>query len=179
LIDQAAKKEAQNKQRESLFEEIPEMMGELTLKDKIVDIRDEISDEEWRPDLDKTVMKAAKSWMAKRVMAGVEQWRGLRPSWESSSAQKKDCVHCREKHVLTFEYFVRKCPACAGFRRDVQKIWESLTWNDELLEGRVSKKQIRELGERRDGYTREDCVREGRDRVRKWERALRELRKRL
>ena len=32
LLDQAAKKEAQNKHRESLFEEIPGMMGDVTLK---------------------------------------------------------------------------------------------------------------------------------------------------
>ena len=76
LLDQAAKKEAQNKNRESLFEEIPEMMGELTLNDKMIENRDEICYTEWRPDLDKGVMKVAKSWMAKRVMAGIERGGG-------------------------------------------------------------------------------------------------------
>ena len=50
MIDQAAKKEAQNRNRESLFEEIPETMGELTLDDKIIENRDEIRYDEWRPD---------------------------------------------------------------------------------------------------------------------------------
>ena len=175
MLDQAAKKEAQNKKRESLFEEIPEMMGELTIRDKIVESREEIAYAEWRPDLDKAVMKGAKSWMAKRVMAGIEQWRGLQPSWESPS-HPKDCIHCSERHKMTFEYFVRKCPSASKFRASVEKIWEGVTWSDELFEGRVSKKQTTELGAR---GVREETVREGKERVRRWERALRELRKSL
>ena len=116
MLDQAAKKEAQNRNRESLLEEIPEMMGELTIRDKIVESREDIVYTEWRSDLDKAVMKVAKSWMAKRVMAGIEQWRGLRPSWEPPSVQKKECRYCRKKHDLSFDYFVRKCPSCAAFR---------------------------------------------------------------
>lgn len=177
LLDQAAKKEAQNKKRESLFEEVPETVGELTLKDKMIESREEISYTEWRPDLDKSVMKAAKSWMARRTMAGIEQWRGLKPSWGSSDSQ--DCTHCHEKHSLKFEYFLEKCPACADFRKIVQKIWEGVGWNDELLEGRVKKQQVKELGERVCSGSREETVREGRERVRKWEKALLALRKSL
>ena len=57
----------------------------------------------------------------------------------------------------------------------VQKIWEGVGWSDELLEGRVKKLQIKELVER--FGTREEGVKEGRDRVRKWEKALMALRK--
>ena len=177
MIDQAAKKEAQIKHRESLFEEKPEMIGDLAVRDKLVESREEICYPEWRPDLDKAVMKAARSWMAKRVMAGIEQWRGLRPSWESGAID--DCVHCHKKHKLGFEFFVRKCSSAEGFRKIVQGIWEGITWNDELLEGRVQKLQIRELCEKKCGGSREAVVREGRARVRRWEKVLVELRKEL
>ena len=177
LLDQAAKKEAQNKNRESLFEEIPEMMGELTLNDKMIENRDEICYTEWRPDLDKGVMKVAKSWMAKRVMAGIEQWRGLKPSWASSVLD--DCVHCSKRHKLGFESFIRSCPSSAKFRKEIQGIWTGVTWNEELLEGRVLKSQVRELGAGPCGESRETVIKEARDRVRRWERALIQLRKSL
>ena len=177
LLDQAAKKEAQNKNRESLFEEIPEMMGEVTLNDKMIENRDEICYTEWRPDLDKGVMKVAKSWMAKRVMAGIEQWRGLKPSWASSVLD--DCVHCSKRHKLGFESFIRSCPSSAKFRKEIQGIWTGVTWNEELLEGRVLKSQVRELGAGPCGESREAIVKEARDRVRRWERALIQLRKSL
>ena len=51
--------------------------------------------------------------------------------------------------------------------------------NDELLEGRVQKSQIRELCEKKCGGSREAVVREGRARVRRWEKVLVELRKEL
>ena len=119
---------------------MPEAIGELTLNHKMIENREEICYTEWRPDLDKSVMKTAKSWMARRTMAGVEHWRGLKPSWAPSDTQ--DCPYCREKHSMKFEYFIRKCPACGDFQKAVQHIWEGVEWSDELLEGRVSLKNV-------------------------------------
>ena len=175
MIDAAAKKEALNFRREGLFDEKPQHPGEITLNGQLVDCRQEIEYEEWRPDLDKTIMKAARSYHARKIFAGVQQWRGLKSNWAMDV--KGDCVYCRERHCLAFGVFLRKCKRCREFREQIEKLWSDVTWDDELFEGRVSHKVVREMEQKRE--TREDTIKEARARVRKWEKAVDDLCKKL
>ena len=175
MIDVSAKKEALNFRRETLFEEKPQLPGEFTLKGQLVENRQEIEYEEWRPDLDKSVMKAARSFHARRVIAGVQQWRGLKSNW--ATRVKGECVYCHDSHSLAFGLFLQKCRRCQDFRSEIERLWSDVTWDDDLLEGRISHKVIRELVDR--GGIREEVLKEARARVRKWEKAIDSLCKEL
>ena len=176
MIDAAAKKEALNFRRETLFEEKPLLPGEFTLKGQLVDNRQEIESEEWRPDLDKSIMHAARSYHARKIFVGVQQWRGLKSNW--ATQVKGECVYCHEKHSIAFGLFLQKCRRCHGFRKHIETLWKDVTWDDELLEGRVSHGVIRELAEKR-GESKEEVSREARARVRKWEKTIDALCKEL
>ena len=176
MIDASAKKEALNFRRETLFEEKPLLPGEFTLKGQLVDSRQEIDYDEWRPDLDKSVMKAARSYHARRIFAGVQQWRGLKSNW--ATGVKGDCVYCHDKHSLAFGIFLQRCRRCRDFRGEIERLWADVTWDDEFLEGRISHKTIRELMEDKGG-TREEVTKDARARVRKWEKAIDSLCKEL
>ena len=176
MIDAAAKKEALGFRRETLFEEKPLMPGDFTLKGQLVDSRQEIEYNEWRPDLDKTVMKAARSYHARRIFAGVQQWRGLKSNWATQI--KGECVYCHDKHSLAFGLFLQKCRRCNAFRKAIENLWSDVSWDDELLEGRISHKIMRELIEKR-AETREEVLKDARARMRKWEKAVDALCKEL
>lgn len=165
MIDAAAKKEALNFRRETLFEEKPLLPGDFTLNGQLAERRQDIKYDEWRPDLDKSIMRAARSFHARRVFAGVQQWRGLKSNW--ASLAKGD-----------FNIFLQKCKRPQEFRRQVERLWSDVTWDDELLEGRVSHKTVREMMEKT-SQTRAEVVREARARVRKWEKNITDLCKEL
>ena len=171
-LDAAAKKEARNFRRESLFEEKPQFPGEFTLQGRLVENRHEIEYPEWRPDLDKSVMSVARSFSARRVMAGVEQWRGLKSNWANKVKLKGECVYCKERHILAFSYFLQKCPACKEFRTRIQSLWADVEWEDDLLEGCVSHDIMRNMVSNAGG--RENALR-----VRLWDKALSELCRKL
>ena len=175
-MDAAAKKEAQNTRREALFEEKPLFPGDFTLQGQLVESRHEIAYDEWRPDLDKTIMKAARSYHARRVLAGVQQWRGLKSCW--AAQVQGECLYCHETHSLAFNMFLQKCKRCQRFRELIKDLWSDVIWDEELLEGRISHKLVREMMEKR-REAREDVVKEARARVRKWENALKALCKEL
>ena len=176
MIDAAAKKEALNFRREALFEEKPQFLGEFSLKGQIIESREEIGYEEWRSDLDKTVMKVARSYHARRVFAGVQQWRGLKSNWASNV--KGTCIYCHDTHSLAFGIFLQKCGKCLKFRNEIAKLWHDVVWDDDLLEGRVSHRIVREMTEKRSG-SREEAIKEARARVRKWEKSIEALCKAL
>ena len=172
MIDAAAKKEALNFRRETLFEEKPQDPGEVTLKGQLVESRQEIEYAEWRPDLDKTVMKVARSYHARKFFAGVQQWRGLKSNWATNV--KGDCVYCHDKHSLAFGIFLQKCNRCKEFRARIGRLWSDVTWDNELLEGRVTHKIVSQMTERRAGL-KEGAIQEARVRVREWEKIIRAL----
>ena len=176
LIDAAAKKEALNFRREKLFEEKPQSLGEFTIQGQLVESRYEIEYDEWRPDLDKTVMRVARSYHARRIFAGVQQWRGLKSNWAIDV--KGVCIYCHDQHVLAFGIFLQKCKRCAGYRKQIGRLWSDVTWDNELLEGRISHKIIREMMDKRAG-SRECAVKEAKARVRTWERMIGDLCKEL
>ena len=176
-LDAAAKKEAHNFRRESLNEEKPQLPGEFTLQGRLVENRHEIEYPEWRPDLDKSVMSVVRSFNARRVMAGVEQWRGFKSNWASKVKLKGECVYCKERHILAFSYFLQNCSVCKEFRTRIQSLWADVKWDDDLLEGCVSHDIMRSLVSNAGG--RESALREARARVRHWDKALGELCRKL
>ena len=116
-------------------------------------------------------MSAARSFLARRVIAGVEQWRGLKSNWATQI--KDECVYCKERHAVAFSYFLQKCPVTAEFRRQIERLWADVPWDDDLLEGRVSHKVMQKMMDV--AAAKEKAPQEARARVRKWERALDEL----
>ena len=177
MIDAAAKKEALNFRRETLSEEKPQLPGEFTLKGQLVTDRQEIAYNEWRPDLDKCIMKAARSYHARKVMAGVQQWRGLKSNWAALIELKEQCIYCRERHFVAFGLFLQKCSRCRVFRDSIKALWSDVTWDDDLLEGRVSHRVVSELI--KSGHTREEAIKEAGARVRKWAKCTAALCKEL
>ena len=176
MIDAAAKKEALNFRREALFEEKPELPGDFSLRGQIVDSRQEIEYDEWRPDLDKNIMRVARSYLARRIFAGVEQWRGLKSNW--ATHVKTDCIYCKKKHSIPFGIFLKKCARCEEFRGKIERLWSGVTWDDELLEGRVTHKMVQEMM-KASGKSRDEITKEARTRIRKWEKEVGALCKEL
>ena len=67
---------------------------------------------------------------------------------------------------------------CLKFRNEIAKLWHDVVWDDDLLEGRVSHRIVREMTEKRSG-SRDEAIKEARARVRKWEKSIEALCKAL
>ena len=172
-VDSAAKKVLSRKS--FLPDETASCWGELVRDGKLIERRQEILVEEWKPHWQKDAMRNVRSGMAKRVICGIEQWEGLAPHW--LAGEKLRCCFCSKRHETTFEGTIRVCAKWAGLRKEIMDLWlEKDLWNDELLFGRITRKtfaQCVSLWNQKDAYS---IIRR---RLNQWESLLKAFRAKL
>ncbi len=140
----------------------------------MVEDRKEIKTDEWKRDLEKEVMKVARSKMARRIMAGVEQWAGMMPSYEEVVGR---CSFCHKSHELNFENTMLSCRdhRWDAAQKEIRKSWG--VDSDSLLFGRIPKTLFRQWVN--DTGDLGKAFREARVKMKHWERIILNLRKKL
>ena len=157
-----------------LLVEKPVGWGEFTLRGKVVEDRREIRVESWGEDWEREVMKVARSKMARRIIAGVEQWDGMTLSYDDEIGK---CRFCKKRHVTNFEKTMMMCGGKQWdeARREIVRMWEAP--HESLLFGRVPKtlfrKWVKEQGDLGRAYQG------AKRKMRKWENLIHSLRRKL